>query len=393
MGNSEVVTRLLQALWNDGDPTGIESFRAPDAPSTGLTDEPLVGASAFRGFYDRFRRVLGNTSLEIKRTVEAGRDAAVHAVVIGKIGDQRVALEGAAFAEIEDGRIVKAWNVWNFAPLASALGVATPGSLGALLDLAEQEGLAAHVPRLHVEVRGSGPPVVFVHGTPSGLDTFEPIVRAIEGRFSCLIVHLPGYGKSPAPTTPLPVPVVQRALRDAVLERIDRPVALVGFSSGVYRCLALALSGEVPVSKIVGLGSIASFSSDQRAGFRQMAGALRNGVDLLDAAVGGFLAPGWQQNVSARTEIGGWLGAAPRNVLADEFEAWASSKDLVSSLQGLRVPLLLRTGELDLSTPPAKAEEIAQEVRGAEVQIARGVGHALLIEDQQATVQAVVDFL
>lgn len=393
MGNSEVVTRLLQALWNDGDPAAIESLRAPDAPSTGLTDEPLVGAPAFRGFYDRFRRVLGNTRLEIKRTVEAGRDAAVHAVLIAQIEDQRVVLEGAAFAEIEDGRIVRAWNVWNFAPLASALGIASPGSIGALLDLAEREGLAARVPRLHIEVRGSGPPVVFVHGTPSGVDTFEPIVRAIEGRFSCLIVHLPGYGKSPLPTTPLPVPAVQRGLRDAILERIDRPVALVGFSSGVYRCLALALSGEVPVSKVIGLGGIASFSSDQRAGFKQMAGALRNGVDLLDAAVGGFLAPTWQMDVSARSAIREWLGAAPRTVLADEFEAWASSKDLVSSLQRLRVPLLLRTGELDLSTPPTKAEEIAREVRSAEVQVVRGVGHALLIEDQYATVQSVVDFL
>lgn len=49
-------------------------------------------------------------------------------------------------------------------------------------------------------VRGSGPPVLFMHGIPTAGRLWDFVVERLQDRYTCIVVDLPGFGASP----PLP---------------------------------------------------------------------------------------------------------------------------------------------------------------------------------------------
>lgn len=53
---------------------------------------------------------------------------------------------------------------------------------------------------IHHWVRGSGPPILFIHGIPTGGRLWDFVVERLESRHTCILVDLPGLGATP----PLP---------------------------------------------------------------------------------------------------------------------------------------------------------------------------------------------
>jgi pimeloyl-ACP methyl ester carboxylesterase len=74
---------------------------------------------------------------------------------------------------------------------------------------------AASKPRMernvHHEVRGTGEPLLLVHGTGSSLRVWDPLVERLAARRTVIAVDLPGFGASP-PLTPSGPPPGQRGL-------------------------------------------------------------------------------------------------------------------------------------------------------------------------------------
>lgn len=50
--------------------------------------------------------------------------------------------------------------------------------------------------RLHVDVHGSGPPLVLLHGWAMHGGVFEPLVQRMRARYTLHLVDLPGHGRS-----------------------------------------------------------------------------------------------------------------------------------------------------------------------------------------------------
>jgi pimeloyl-ACP methyl ester carboxylesterase len=46
-------------------------------------------------------------------------------------------------------------------------------------------------------VRGSGPPILFIHGIPTGGRLWDFVVERLEDKHTCIVVDLPGMGASP----------------------------------------------------------------------------------------------------------------------------------------------------------------------------------------------------
>lgn len=107
-----------------------------------------------------------------------------------------------------------------------------------------------------------------------------------------------------------------------------------------------------------------------------------------------MLSPAFAQahpDLFARAEA--WLDATRPAPLADEVRATSRCADLLPKLGSLRVPVLCRVGELDIATPAAYSEAIVRSVPGAQLQIVPRSGHALLIEDERATVEEIARVL
>lgn len=95
--------------------------------------------------------------------------------------------------------------------------------------------------RVHMEKRGHGDPIVFLHGMGSSSETWAAQMAALDGRFTVVACDLLGHGQSPVPKDPT---LYSRdgalADLDDVVATLDRKPVLVGHSLGGYLSLAYA---------------------------------------------------------------------------------------------------------------------------------------------------------
>lgn len=234
---------------------------------------------------------------------------------------------------------------------------------------------------LHLETTGSGPAIVFLHGTPTTVDVFDGIVASLSASHTCHVVHMPGYGKSPAPTLPVSFDRLYDELAGTLGALGTEPFTLAGTSGGAWHALALALRGVLPVARVALFAGLADLSAQERDGFRQFASALRAGADLRSLAAPRFLSSAAQQRPALRAAVEAWLEATPPEVLASELEAFAAAPDLLVGLSSLSLPILACVGGADAATPVAKSEAIAASSKAARLVVLPDVGHALTLED------------
>ena len=157
---------------------------------------------------------------------------------------------------------------------------------------------------LHVTDTGSGPLVLLVHGCPSTTGYFAALVAALSPSCRVLVPELPGYGSSPPLPGEYTFARVQSMLEDEVLARGVEEVAVLGFSIGAYRALALALdSTRVRVTRLMLLSGIAGADDEVRERYRQLAGMARNGVDVSSQWLDMMAAPGFARRFGRPNDL------------------------------------------------------------------------------------------
>jgi pimeloyl-ACP methyl ester carboxylesterase len=121
----------------------------------------------------------------------------------------------------------------------------------------ERDGL-----KLHYLVRGSGEPVVLIHGLGSCGGDWALQVPALEGRFRTIVPDLPGSGHSAPTADGYCIRGFARALW-SLLDHLEmlRP-NLVGFSMGGAVALEMALQRPECVPRLALINSLASYRVD-----------------------------------------------------------------------------------------------------------------------------------
>ena len=93
--------------------------------------------------------------------------------------------------------------------------------------------------------RGSGPPLVLVHGHGLRWQEWEPVLPALAAHHEVVALDLPGFGSSPLDgTTPSPEGYAARVEEFWGELGLERP-AVAGFSMGGGVALELARRGSV----------------------------------------------------------------------------------------------------------------------------------------------------
>ena len=125
--------------------------------------------------------------------------------------------------------------------------------------------------QLNVKRRGSGPPVVFLHGLGMSASTWDPVAERLADRHTVLAVDLPGHGASPCPDDPDAF-TRDAALADLddVLTTVDGVPVIVGHSLGGYLALAHAATRPDASRGIVVLNTGPGFrDSEKREGWNE----------------------------------------------------------------------------------------------------------------------------
>ena len=133
--NKALVRRWFDEVWNKQRVEAIDEMLAPDGIVHGLSDDPespLAGPSGFKPFHETLRGAFPNVQVIVEDTVAEGDKVAARCSVRAKhSGDNlgiaasgaRVDFTGMAIVRIKEGKIVEAWNNFDFMRMNRQIGI------------------------------------------------------------------------------------------------------------------------------------------------------------------------------------------------------------------------------------------------------------------------------
>ncbi|MDX2194022.1 MAG: alpha/beta fold hydrolase [Gemmatimonadales bacterium] len=251
--------------------------------------------------------------------------------------------------------------------------------------------------RLAVAERGVGLPVLFIHGFPLDHTIWAHQVETLDG-FRRIAPDLRGFGGSDAPDLGYGMATYAddlAALLDAL--HVDAAV-LCGVSMGGYIAFEFARRHRQRVKGLVLMDTRAEADTPEARRGREHAiqvarekgtGALA--LQLLprmlrpDAATAAPEVAEGTRAMMASAPVQGVVGALVA------MRERADSTPTLATLAG--VPTLVVVGEQDQLTPPALARAIADGIPDASLAVIPGAGHLPMLEQPQATTDALRRFL
>ena len=133
--NKAVLRRWFDEVWNKGRAEVIEELFDENGIAHGLADDPanpIKGPTGYRPFYEVFRQAFPNIEVVVEDMVAEGDKVAARCSVRGQHeGDfmgraatkSPVEITGITIVRIENGKIVEAWNNFDFMTLHRQVGL------------------------------------------------------------------------------------------------------------------------------------------------------------------------------------------------------------------------------------------------------------------------------
>ncbi|MGW0949979.1 alpha/beta fold hydrolase [Streptomyces sp. NPDC002623] len=253
----------------------------------------------------------------------------------------------------------------------------------------------AHEAHNNVVDRGTGDPVLFLHGIGCNALSWEPQLRALESSRRVIAVDARGHGGS----APADGPMTLRDYADDVFAvmsdlGIER-APVVGLSMGGMVAMTMALAAPERVTGLV-LADTGAQANEQMAAMMRAAGAaavehgMKANVEQMTPVL--FAAAALAENRPYIQEFQQQVATTDAYSFSVALGAIAEL-DLLNDLPRLDVPTLVVVGAEDLSLPPAFSEAIAAAVPGAELSVIEAAGHMANLDQPEVFTDHLVRFL
>ncbi|HLK58098.1 MAG TPA: alpha/beta fold hydrolase [Chthonomonadaceae bacterium] len=260
--------------------------------------------------------------------------------------------------------------------------------------------------RLHYVRKGSGPPLVLLHGSDGFLQDYTTtVLERLAAEYDVLAWDRPGHGYSAPPAHAVATPQVQARLLHGMLQQLDiRKPLLVGHSWGGLLALLYALEYPDDVS---GLVLIAPWVYAPRTPpspllYLPLVPLLGDLIvtalmtllktPLIRTNLAEAFAPDPVPEAYARMAQALWL-RHPRQTKVFARENTADRqvmRALADRYSDLRIPLVIVAGEADRAVPPAQhAERLHHAVLSSELYMLPRSGHELLHTRPDAVLDAI----
>ena len=249
--------------------------------------------------------------------------------------------------------------------------------------------------RMYYEERGSGTPLVLVHGLGSSTELWKHVAGPLAEDFRVVAYDLRGSGRSAVPPGLYSFGQLIGDL-DGVIEGLGLGRALLmGHSLSGALVLAYAAAHPEKTLGVVGLGAPSEIPDAGRDGMRARADAVES------------------QGMSAVAEAVATNGTAPsfREGRPDEFRAFVrllesndptgysalcrvvADLDIAGQLGRIEAPVLLVAGDKDGVAPPAACEKTAAAIPSARYLQIEDCAHIVPWEKPEALLEAARPFL
>ena len=261
--------------------------------------------------------------------------------------------------------------------------------------------------QLHVEIVGTGPNLVLLHGWGMNGAVWQPLVKKLSKLFTLHIVDLPGMGLS-RPIEPFHL----SAIAEKVAEVLPAQADVIGWSLGAQVAMRIALDYPDLVRRLVLVGATPCFVNKS---FNQESIEYQSTWDIgIEPDVFGNFAD--SVNADYHKTMAQFLtlqcmGADDarstvkllRNKFAERPIPTSQTlyralnilleTDLRAEVEQLRKPILLVHGDRDTLAPVQAAHWMMKTLPVAYLRVMAGASHAPFLSHQAQFIDAVVQFL
>ena len=250
--------------------------------------------------------------------------------------------------------------------------------------------------------RGSGSPLLLVHGLGAGWQSWTPIIEQLAEHREVIAVDLPGFGETPPLAGEISIATLTDAVADFIREQGLDGVATVGQSMGGRMVLELARRGVG--GDAVALDPGGFWAGWERAYLYTSLGASIRFVRLLRPAM-----PALTRSAAGRAMLLAQLSAHPTRIPADlaldEMKSFAAARSFDALLtdvaygaqqQGApkgstRGPVAIGWGKKDRLCLPQQAARALTTFPGAELHWFADSGHYPHWDEPEAAARLILE--
>lgn len=241
---------------------------------------------------------------------------------------------------------------------------------------------------LNHDVRGAGPPILFLHAFPLNLRMWDTQAAALASSHTVVRFDCRGFGGSPPGNALLSM---ERIADDAaaLLDQLGISQAVVaGCSMGGYAAFAMVRRHADRIRALVLQDTRAGADSEEARTNRSLQ-AEKVRKQGAAAAAEAFLPKLLGETThKERPQVVAWVRdtilATPSRGIVDALAGLAARADSTPTLREIRVPTLIVCGAEDVITPPAESEAMQRAIAGSRLEIIPKAGHLANLEDPVA---------
>lgn len=259
--------------------------------------------------------------------------------------------------------------------------------------------------RWHVQVAGSGPALLLLHGTGASTHSFRDLLPLLARRFTVVAPDLPGHGFTTRPTDPsgLSLPGMAASIAALLRALAVAPQVAVGHSAGAAILCRMCLDGSLAPRALVSLnGALLPLPGLRHPAFTPLVRSVVSGDWLPRLFARRMESPSEVERLLART--GSTIDARGRELYArlsrNASHTGAAlammghwdTRPLEAGLPQLAVPMLLLVGARDGMILPGVALRVRSLAPRSELRQIPGLGHLAHEESPQLVADEVAGY-
>jgi 3-oxoadipate enol-lactonase len=242
--------------------------------------------------------------------------------------------------------------------------------------------------RLAYERRGSGPPLLLIHGYPLDHTIWNEIIPFLERDFCLILPDVRGFGESTTVNTPY---LMDDLAFDfiALLDHLGvQKIALAGHSMGGYIALALARLSPERVKSLALVASqvLADAPENKMNRYKTAAEVAEKGVGVVAEIMPSKLS----SDAHVQEVVRGLIQKQSKDGVIGALKAMAERGDSLQLLYSIHFPVIVIHGSADTLLPIERAQEVKKAMPQAHVVELPSAGHMPMLEEPKRTADALM---
>ena len=240
--------------------------------------------------------------------------------------------------------------------------------------------------QLAYDRRGTGNPLVLLHGFPLDHHLWDEVVPLLEDTFDIILPDLRGFGESTTVDSAYGMDDYASDIAGLLDQLNIQKTAVAGHSMGGYVALAFA---RLYPERISGLGLVSSqLLADPP---ERKEGRYKSAADVSENGIGSVVAtmtPKFTSDEKLQAFARASMESQPPSAYIGALRAMAERIDSTPLLSSLKIPVVVIHGDADALIPIDRAREVKDSLPGAHLIEIHDAGHMPMMEAVNETAEA-----